>query len=157
MIHRNLRKSMAVFYSSYIYSITILNLVEMTPPMTQKVFNKISVFNLGAMLTSSGSCGFASYFRLTNYGNYCGLGGSGPITGVIDGCCYVHDACYRAMEETRQIAINYEWSYSGGGPYKIKCEQCVNIQDKVKCEICKCDRRLAICVEKAVKNGTPCP
>jgi secretory phospholipase A2 len=144
--------------SLFLYYFIIMSFMAMIRMMTQEVG---SVIDLGNMLETTGSCGILSYTRLARgYGNHCGYGGSGKIIDNIDECCYKHDACWNAMNYRMQVTKTYTWGYPGGGPAMVKCFDCgpgKTKDEKIKCDICKCDRRLAVCVERAIKWGTPCP
>ena len=121
-----------------------------------------SVFDLGHMLYKTGSCSVFSYAKLAGgYGNHCGIGGSGPIIDDIDSCCYLHDMCWTDIDSSWQLLVSYAWSCHGNGPTHIVCNNCLpdfkSERNRIKCEICKCDSRFAICLKNAITQGTPCP
>lgn len=53
-----------------------------------------------------------------NYGNWCGIGGSGPVVDRVDLCCFEHDRCYAYLTERTSVCrqsdvygLNYEWYF----------------------------------------------
>lgn len=85
-----------------------------------------------------------------NYGNWCGLGGSGKPEDPIDECCQNHDFCYDLAAEgvCRKIGLKgiyqleYKWKTTSGG--KISCE---NEEDRCKMTICMCDAVISYCLK----------
>ena len=98
-----------------------------------------SSVDLGNMLYKTGSCSLSSYTKLAfGYGNHCGLGGNGSTVDDIDYCCYLHDACWGAMDFSGQVFEPYEWSYMAGGPLCIVCDDCLPEKMRAGSSI-KCD------------------
>ncbi|GFR20740.1 phospholipase A(2) [Trichonephila clavata] len=80
-----------------------------------------------------------------NYGNWCGLGGSGYTLDTIDRCCKMHDLCYEdasdrvCIDEKPHLAA-YRWKTYGG---KIHCNKA-----DYPCGLaaCRCDGKFSSCV-----------
>ncbi|XP_035225235.1 acidic phospholipase A2-like [Stegodyphus dumicola] len=101
-----------------------------------------SVLDLGNMLRVMTG---RNPLDFVNYGNWCGLGGSGPVVDKIDRCCKMHDFCYDKASDTvcgeeRPHLAAYTWKYAAG---KIHCNK---VDRPCGLASCRCDAKFAICV-----------
>ncbi|XP_065181979.1 basic phospholipase A2 PA-12A-like [Sycon ciliatum] len=116
--------------------------------------SKRSLLNFGGMIACAipnvGNPVTAA-LRYTNYGCWCGVGGSGPTVDNIDACCKVHDACYDAAINrgcSNPKFEGYHWNCDGGDP---TCDstwwQRFLTGENTRCEkeICKCDLEAVAC------------
>ena len=95
------------------------------------------------------------FYDLSNYGCWCGVGGSGRPIDRIDRCCWAHDKCFE-QARTQDFKCNpkkimYSWSCDDDLQTGV-CENVVNDEsrDNVKCAraSCICDSVFARCVSK---------
>ncbi|CAL1280135.1 unnamed protein product [Larinioides sclopetarius] len=100
-----------------------------------------TVLDLSNMLSVTTS---RSPLDFLNYGNWCGLGGSGYTLDSIDKCCKMHDLCYENASDSvcwneKPHLATYRWkSYAG----KIHCNKA-----DYPCGLasCRCDGKFASC------------
>lgn len=98
------------------------------------------------------------FYDLSNYGCWCGVGGSGKPLDQIDRCCWAHDKCFEQARKSQDFNCNpkkilYSWAC------KDKNGICQNnvfddSSDKVQCAkaACDCDRIFSKCVSKGRMN-----
>ncbi|KAJ7337919.1 Phospholipase A2 [Desmophyllum pertusum] len=102
-----------------------------------------------------------SRFDYSDYGCWCGMGGSGETVDEVDKCCKIHDKCFVSLMYTKCYfpfhVYTVVYNYQG-------CRQCDPIssysswEDKVDVEckkgVCDCDSAAALCFSQAVYNSS---
>merc|ERR1712136_214452 len=111
---------------------------------------------------------------LTDYGHWCGFGGSGTVVDEIDRCCKAHDLCYakaqkvcksEGWDEMSIYAVPYKWKFDNDTE-ELQCgedrmkeslekvgikkeESKVDLKGKTCGQsVCLCDARIAACFSK---------
>jgi len=87
-----------------------------------------------------------SVLDFENYGNWCGVGGSGGCVDAIDDCCYTHDKCWYAVKKDHKHNCFYSmWLTTSS---KNPNDPCSTTDQKnvprVRC--CRCDWQFAGCI-----------
>ncbi|XP_060929421.1 phospholipase A2, minor isoenzyme-like isoform X2 [Limanda limanda] len=92
----------------------------------------------------------------TDYGFYCGYGGSGTPVDELDRCCEVHDKCYREAKDHDQCLPFFDNPYTEIYAYSCdtvsKTFTCGENNDECEQFICECDRKAAECFARSPYN-----
>nr|QDC23068.1 phospholipase A2 [Cupiennius salei] len=93
-----------------------------------------------------------------NYGNWCGLGGSGKPVDPVDECCQNHDICYdlatsgvcREHGTKGVYQLEYKWRVTDDG-----MAVCNDEKDECKMAICFCDAIISKCLKSNIDAYDP--
>ncbi|XP_051923557.1 phospholipase A2 [Hippocampus zosterae] len=92
--------------------------------------------------------------KYSNYGCWCGFGGTGSPRDDLDMCCYVHDKCYERSRKIPGCTAIIDLPYVL--VYDFTCSDnqvtCSEMNDKCQAAVCECDRIAAHCFERADFN-----
>ncbi|XP_051027770.1 phospholipase A2, membrane associated-like [Acomys russatus] len=81
------------------------------------------------------------------YGCYCGVSGRGAPKDATDRCCFVHDCCYKRLDESGcgTKFLTYDFTSEGNN---IICAD----QGSCKKQLCECDKAAAECFAQNQKS-----
>ncbi|XP_068744280.1 acidic phospholipase A2 Cc1-PLA2-like [Montipora capricornis] len=96
-----------------------------------------------------------SMWDYSDYGCWCGYGGSGKPVDATDRCCYEHDLCYKSLDFCQGWWFTFFTNYR-----YTECRQCEpeftysadDEQKKCKTALCECDSQAAKCFGEAYFN-----
>ncbi|KAJ7994106.1 hypothetical protein DPEC_G00262480 [Dallia pectoralis] len=90
----------------------------------------------------------------SDYGCWCGFGGTGTPKDQVDRCCEVHDNCYRASRLLPECRPVLDVPYIK--LYKHSCADrqvsCSASNDICQASVCECDRVAAHCFAQTTYN-----
>ncbi|XP_033628786.1 phospholipase A2 AP-PLA2-I-like [Asterias rubens] len=115
--------------------------------------------DFGEMITCLANIGYYEMSYYTDYGCFCGYGGSGTPVDPTDICCQIHDQCYTEAVKPDYgcgwfdtYATDYEYveSIDAAGNCAIRCmteKEYPASDSNAKCRafMCECDRKGAQC------------
>ncbi|XP_071174196.1 acidic phospholipase A2-like [Mytilus edulis] len=83
----------------------------------------------------------------SGYGNYCGVGGRGPVLDPIDACCKEHDDCYLVIDTLlgcNSVDTNFILSFDENAQ-ELNCSQ--EVVNTCRRRVCVCDVDFARCLQ----------
>ncbi|KAM4616845.1 phospholipase A2, minor isoenzyme-like [Polymixia lowei] len=96
----------------------------------------------------------ANPLAYSDYGCWCGFGGTGVPVDEVDMCCKVHDKCYEISRKTPGCTAIVDLPYVLVYDYNCDNQQitCSATNNKCQAAVCECDRVAAHCFSQATYN-----
>ncbi|XP_074649221.1 basic phospholipase A2 RVV-VD-like [Tubulanus polymorphus] len=89
-------------------------------------------------------------FLFVDYGNWCGIGGSGEVEDQIDSCCRDHDNCWAELEKSKcknNLLLWVTYNYRRVAAKQFKCYPTLWMSSCTEA-LCQCDVDAANCLRK---------